>query len=87
MLQVTNTGSANPRKVNLLWHQRAVDDNCFAGTGNGNIKPSVAAFSVERTEVHRGLAGGIGAKRNGEEDDVSFVALDVFQVLDEQGLL
>ena len=54
------------------------------GAGEGHVEPPLAAALVDRAEVHQHLAVGAVAVADAEDDDVALVALDVFQVLDQQ---
>ncbi len=56
---------------------------CFLAR-EGDIEPAFTAALIDRAEVHQHLPVGSGAVTDAEDDDVAFVALDVFQVLDEQ---
>ena len=66
--------------------ERADDLDAPARTGDGDVQPPLAALAVERAEVHRQLAGLVGAVADAEEDHVALVALDVLEVLDEEAV-
>lgn len=46
----------------------------------------MAAFVVKRRDLPGDAPRGVGADRAGEDDDLAFVALNVFEVLDEDRL-
>ena len=62
------------------------DDHLLTRPGDGNIETPFTAIAVHGAEVHRDPSRGIGAVADGEEDHIPLVSLDVFQVLDENGL-
>ena len=54
--------------------------------GDGDVQAPLTAFPVERSEVHRELAVLVAAVADAEDHDVTLVALDVLQVLDEEAV-
>lgn len=59
------------------------DDGVDLSAGDRDVKTAFATSAVKRTEVMSDIAGFIFAIADGEDDDVSFIALDGFEVLDE----
>ena len=62
------------------------DDDLAAGAGDRDVEPPLAAAAVQRAEVERQDALVVRREAGGEQDDVTLVALDVLEVLDEQSL-
>src|SRR5690606_13384621 len=83
-LQVTGAQGSGPAQIDLIGEQSREHDQLAPRAGNGDIQAALATLTVERTKVHRHSACCVRAVADGEEDDVSLVALDVLQVLDEQ---
>jgi len=69
----------------LVGTEAAEDEDFVLGAGDGDVEAASAAVAVEGAEVHGDFAGFVGGVADGEEDDVAFVALDVFEVFDEEG--
>ncbi len=59
------------------------DDQQFPGPGDGHVQAALSAIAVQGAEVHRDLAGLVGAVGHREEDHVALVALHVLEVLHE----
>jgi hypothetical protein len=62
-------------------------DDLVFGAGDDNVQPSLAALHVQRAETHGKLALLIMPIPNAYDDSVTFITLNVFQVLDEEGLI
>jgi hypothetical protein len=60
--------------------------HAVAGARRQDVQPAPAVLAVERPEVVPDPAVRPPAVGDAEEDDVALVALDVLQVLDEEGL-
>ena len=58
----------------------------IAGAGHQHVEPPSAACASERAEVAPELALWVGPEGGRDDDVIAFVALDVFQVLDEKTL-
>src|ERR1019366_2738846 len=59
----------------------------FFGAGEKHIQSAVTIYAIDRSEPLVLIAARIGAVGRRDEDNITFVALDVFKVLDEQGVL
>ena len=84
VLEVAYASGAHARQIDLLGHQRAVDDHGFTRSGYRHVQAAMPALTVQRAEVHRDLARDVRPVSDREEDDIALVALHVLQVLDEQ---
>src|SRR5690606_34246839 len=58
----------------------------LARAGDQDVQATFAPFASDRTEVLGELAVGVAAIADRNEDHIALVALDIFQVLYEQGL-
>jgi hypothetical protein len=47
----------------------------------------MTAFVIERGDLRRDSPLGVGADPAGEDDDLALVALDVFEIFDEDRLM
>ena len=69
--------------IKIAVTDRTDDDGVDLSAGDRDVKTAFATSAVKRTEVMSDIAGFIFAIADGEDDDVSFIALDGFEVLDE----
>ncbi len=83
MLHRQRLGSAN---VDLVCGVAGKHDQFLPRPCHRDIQPAFAAVAVERAEIHRELASRILPERDREEDHIAFVALHVFQILDDGSL-
>ena len=75
------------RQVDVRALARREYDDLFLRPRNGHVEPPLAAGAVQRAEVHHELSVGALGVADREEYDVAFVALHVFEVLDEERLV
>src|SRR5262249_17246303 len=73
-------------QVDVVGLDRAEDFTPLAGARDQDIQAAFAAFDREGPEIHGDIAGRVAGVSDGDEDDVALVPLDVFEVLDEEGL-
>ena len=59
----------------------------MTGAGHGYVEPPPASGLVQRAEVHGHASVPVAPEAHGEEDDVTFVTLDILQALDEDWLI
>ena len=76
-----------PVQVNILCGQIGEHLATALGPSDQHVQPPLSPIVVERIEVHIYLASGVASVSHANENDVSFVALDCFQVLHEKGLV
>ena len=62
------------------------DHHAVLGAGDGDIQASLATHAIERSEVHVELAVCVWGIAHGEENHIPLVALDIFEILDEEWL-
>lgn len=73
-------------RVDLVGRETREHDKFLPGTRDGDVQTTFASIAVQRTEVHRQLACGILPEGDREKNDVTLIALNVLQVLDDGGL-
>lgn len=71
-------------EVDVVGADGGEDGAATAGAGDEDVEAAFAAFGAEGAEVHAEEAVGVAAVADGDEDGVAFVALDVFEVFDEE---
>ena len=74
-------------QVDLIGTNDGIHRHFLTGTGYGDIQSAPAAVLVERAEIHGDLPVLVGAVADGEQDHIPLVTLDIFEVLDEDGLI
>ena len=74
-------------EVEVVGHEVCVNFQAPASAGDQHVQASLTALLIERAEVHRHMSARHLAVADADEHDVPFVALDVLQVLDEEGFL
>ena len=62
----------------------ADDDHVVLGAREDDVEALFAAVLVDGAEVHEHAPRRVGAVTDAQDDDVALVALDVFEVLDEE---
>jgi hypothetical protein len=75
------------RQVDFASQEVSEDLTATTGTGDEHVQPSFASIAIQGAEIVREVAGFILAVANTDKDDVPFVALYIFKVLDEERLL
>ena len=85
--QMRRADGARAAHVDLLRMDGRHDDDLLLRPRDGDVQAAFAARTVQRAEVHGELAVLVRRVADGEDDDVAFVALHVFQILHEQRLL
>ena len=86
-LEIGHAPRAGAAQVDLVGAEGGEDMQFRPGARHRHVQPPLAPVLVHRAEVHGELAGLVGAEGDGKQHHVAFVALDVFQVLDDHGLL
>ena len=74
------------RQIDLAGVERRKHDELLTRASDGDIEPPMTALPVQRSEVHGNFPVLVRPVADGEEDHVSFVPLDVFEILHEEGL-
>ncbi len=87
LAQVAHPGGGGAGQVDLFRQQGGDHQDLFAGAGDGHVEAPLPPLLVEWSEIHGDAPLGVGSVCDGEEDDVAFIALDVFEILDEDGFL
>ena len=64
----------------------ADDFHAAPGPGDGDVEPPLASLAGEGAKVHVQLAVCVGSVSDAEDDDVALIALDGFEVLDEEAV-
>ena len=86
VLEVDDSARVRPAEIDLLGVHAREDDHLAPRAGDRDVEAAMAAFVVERRNLRGDAPGRVGADRAGEDDDLAFVALHVFEVLDEDRL-
>src|SRR4051812_42714472 len=86
LFQCYHTTCLGGSEIDLIRANRAEQHTALACARHEHIQPSPTALAIERPEIHRYLAVLVRAVPDTEENDIAFVALDGFEVLDEEWL-
>ena len=81
--QMDDTDVADTIDAEFFGFEGGIDDEFATCAGDSHIEPSVSAFAVEWPEVECHRPGLIGSEGDGEQHHIAFVALDIFEVLDD----
>ena len=73
-------------QVDVLGMERGEDHHFVTRTGYRYIQSTFSTCQVQRTEIHGNLAFLVGTIADGEEDDIAFVALYIFEILNKDWL-
>ncbi|MNO70655.1 hypothetical protein D3C76_615470 [compost metagenome] len=83
MLEVARADGLGTRQIDLIRAQGRKHPQLMPRPGDRHVQAALTARTVDRAEVHRHMAGGIGAVGDREVHDVTLVTLHTLQVLDE----
>jgi hypothetical protein len=84
LLQGPDAGLTGAVEPNVFCYNGGTHLSPFPGAGNQHVQAALAAITPHRSEILGEFPVGVSTITNGNEDDVPLVALDVFQVLDEE---